>query len=101
MENVDNNELEAFVSSTLLAISRGISAEVSSGKFTLSSPIKFEVAVTATKELGREGRLKLQVFQIGGKQTTNSGTENRVVFEVAMENPNAGGPISYPNKGVV
>lgn len=92
---VDNDELTAFVASTLKAISAGIEEasrlslqEARSGHNTFEMPdkIAFDVAVTAKRSAESDKGLKVEVFSVGGgvsgKSTSHSETVSRITFEV-------------------
>ena len=93
---IDNEELTAFVTSTLNGIARGVEGAASeTRKFTVPSKVEFEVAVTATKTNEVGGGLKLQVFNAAGKQASHGETVSRVKFEVASQSKHATGRIDY------
>lgn len=94
---VESNELQAFVTSTLVAIMKGIAdaqddARVKSahgtGEFAFSAPDKvgFDVAVTAKHSGSARGGFKIQVFSIGanagGDVSSEASTVSRIQFEV-------------------
>jgi hypothetical protein len=94
---VESNELQAFVTSTLTAIMRGISdaqsdARVRSafgtGEFAFSAPenVGFDVAVTAKHSGSARGGFKIQVFSIGanagGDISSEASTVSRIQFNV-------------------
>lgn len=94
---VEENELQAFVASTLTAIMAGVSdampnARVSSafgtGEFAFSAPenVIFDVAVTAKHSGTARGGFKIQVFGIGanagGDTSSESSTVSRIQFKI-------------------
>lgn len=100
--SVNNEELAAFVVSTLNGIAAGVESASSETKsFSVPSSVKFEVAVTATKETELGGGLKLQVFNAAGKNLKQDETVSRVIFEVTTSNKNSGGKINYDTRGIV
>ena len=90
-ELVNNDELAAFVTSTLRAITRGIEEadgqvrkQKMSGYATFSMPnkVSFDIAVTAKRGDEVGGGLKVQVFSIGAKASSEDQTISRISFEV-------------------
>jgi len=94
---VEENELQAFVASTLTAIMAGVAdampnARVSSafgtGEFAFSAPEKvvFDVAVTAKHSGSARGGFKIQVFGIGanagGDTSSEASTVSRIQFTI-------------------
>ena len=95
-KSIDNEELTAFVTSTLNGIARGVeSAASETRKFRVPGKVEFEVAVTATKTNEVGGGLKLQVFNAAGKQASHGETVSRVKFEVTSESKNVRQRIDY------
>ena len=98
-EHIDNDELAAFVTSTLNAIAGGVeSASSETKKFSVPQKVSFEIAVTATRGAAAGGGLKLQVFNAEGKASSQNEKVSRVTFEVNTSGKNTGGPINY-NRG--
>ncbi|WP_043152685.1 trypco2 family protein [Sphingobium sp. Ant17] len=88
---VDNDELAAFVASTLRAISIGVRTaqpdvlstdEYGETAFDLPDKVAFDIAVTAKRNEEIGGGLKVQVFSIGGKAANEDQTVSRITFEV-------------------
>ena len=94
--SIDNDELTAFVTSTLNGIARGVeSASSETRNFQVPGKVEFEVAVTATKTSELNGGLKLQVFNAAGKQASHGETISRVKFEVISSGKNIRERIDY------
>ena len=88
---IDNDELSAFVTSTLNGIAAGVeSATSETRQFTVPGRVEFDVAVTATKTSELGGGLKLQVFNAAGKQGSLGETVSRVKFEVTTRVKDSG-----------
>ena len=98
LASVDNDELTAFVASTLNAIASGIDqASQASMKhsnnghssFEMPSKVVFDVAVTARRVNETDKGLKVEVFSIGagakGKNSVHSETVSRISFEVPWQ----------------
>ena len=94
---VEENELQAFVASTLTAIMGGVSdampnARVASafgtGEFAFSAPdnVTFDVAVTAKHSGSARGGFKIQVFGVGanagGDVSSEASTISRIQFTI-------------------
>ena len=94
---VGDNELQVFITSTLTAIMSGIAdaqpnARVSSafgtGEFAFSAPdsVAFDVAVTAKHAGSARGGFKIQVFSIGanagGDVSSEASTVSRIQFTI-------------------
>ncbi|WP_343519152.1 trypco2 family protein [Sphingomonas sp.] len=94
---VESNELQAFVTSTLGAVMKGIAdaqpdARVRSafgtGEFAFSAPdnVSFDVAVTAKHSGTARGGFKIQVFSVGanagGDVSSESSSVSRIQFTV-------------------
>jgi hypothetical protein len=106
---VDNDELTAFVTSTLRAIAAGI-AEASTASlqreqrghssYEMPSKIAFDIAVTAKRSSESGKGLKVEVFSIGGdlsgKNVNHSETVSRITFEVPWSYKNTA-PINIPS----
>jgi len=93
----DSEELAAFVTSTLIAITKGIhdaqqEAMIRSahgtGVFGFSAPkeVEFDVAVTAKKVGAAQGGFKVEVFSIGahvgGEKGSESSSVSRIKFNI-------------------
>lgn len=98
MSNKANSEeLEAFVASTLKAISAGIEeaqgTQISSahgtGVFGFSAPkeIEFDVAVSAKVSGSMDGGLKVAVFGIGANLDAEEGSENSTISRIRFSIP--------------
>jgi hypothetical protein len=95
-ENIDNDELAAFVTSSLNAIARGVERATSDTRaFVVPSKVQFEVAVKATKGREAGGGLRIQVFSAEGKASSNDENVSRITFEVQSAQKNTGGSIDY------
>lgn len=83
-DSINNDELAAFVTSTLNAISVGVADAVEFGetKFDIASQIEFEVAVTATKAKEGGGGLKIQVFSADAKLSSENQHISRIKFSI-------------------
>lgn len=94
---VEENELQAFVASTLTAIMAGVSdampnARVASAfgtgefAFSASENVAFDVAVTAKHSGSARGGFKIQVFGIGanagGDTSSEASTVSRIQFTI-------------------
>ena len=97
MSDVNNDELSAFVTSTLNAIGTGVHASDVAGSFIFDLPekIEFEVAVTAVRSKEGGGGLKIQVFSAEGKVSSEMHEVSRIKFQIGRSNLNAGGKIDY------
>jgi hypothetical protein len=95
---VDNDELSAFVSSTLRAIAAGVDEAARLSKedkekgfstFEMPNKVAFDVAVTARKSGEKGGGVKIEIFKIGGglegKRTEGHETVSRIQFEVGWK----------------
>jgi hypothetical protein len=111
-DKVNNEELTAFVTSTLNAIAEGVeqAAELSrahktSGYSTFEMPetVQFDVAVSARSSGELGGGLKLKVFDVGaeggGKKTSSSETISRIVFEIPWRYTRTA-PMPKPSRGI-
>ena len=106
---VDNDELTAFVTSTLRAIAAGI-VEASGASlqreqrgyssYEMPNKIAFDIAVTAKRSSESGKGLKVEVFSIGGdlsgKNASQSETVSRITFEVPWSYKNTA-PINIPS----
>lgn len=88
-DKVDNDELAAFVTSTLEAIAVGISQSGARqhrmnghSSFSMPEKVSFDIAVTAKRGDEVGGGLKVQVFSLGAKNTSENQTVSRISFEV-------------------
>jgi len=93
--NVDNDELRAFVASTLRAIALGIvDAQGSTNQsrtsgytgYDMPRTVAFDVAVSAKRTGDKKGGFKVEVFSVGanaaGSTSTESHSTSRISFEV-------------------
>ena len=95
--HVEDNELQAFVSSTLIAIMKAVSeaqeaARASSahgtGEYAFSPPpeVAFDIAVNAKRLGGKKGGFKVEVLSVGlnaaGEATTENSTASRIQFTI-------------------
>ena len=95
---INNDELAAFVTSTLNAIAAGATeADSKEHYFSVPTKVNFEVAVTATKSAEGGGGLKIQVFSAEGKKASLNEHISRITFEVHAHRKEAGGPIVMPS----
>jgi len=98
IEAVDNDELTAFVSSTLRAIAAGVDEAARNTRvdkergytqFEMPPKVVFDVAVTAKRTAGTSKGLKVEVFNVGGglegKKSTDHETVSRIQFEVPWQ----------------
>lgn len=96
MEQINNDELAAFVTSTLNAIAIGVeSASTTNFTFVVPNTVSFEVAVRATKGSEAGGGFKLQVFSAEGKRTAQDEEVSRITFEVSSKDKRTSGPLDY------
>ena len=88
MSDIQNEELAAFVTSTLNAIAFGTAeaASVGTWRFDIPREIEFEVAVTATKSREGGGGLRIQVFSAEGKARAENEHVSRIRFSVGKVN---------------
>ena len=104
MEPINNDELAAFVTSTLNAIAIGVeSASTTNFAFVVPNSVSFEVAVRATKGSEAGGGFKLQVFSAEGKRTAQDEEVSRITFEVGVSKQLSKGPLNTSSltKGIV
>ena len=91
---INNEELAAFVTSTLNAIAAGVGAATSdTHDFDLPNKIAFEVAVKATKNSEVGGGFKIQVFSAEGKKASHDEAVSKITFEVSTASKNLRGPL--------
>lgn len=108
---VDNEELTAFVASTLKAIAAGIEEasatslkQASNGYNTFEMPnkVSFDVAVSAKRSHESGKGLKVEVFSVGagikGAKASHSETISRITFEVPWQYTRTA-PITSPPRG--
>jgi hypothetical protein len=96
-DDVEVNELQAFITSTLNAIMNGVSdAQPDSGvrsthdhgeyKYSAPENVTFDVAVTAKHSGSARGGFKIQVFSIGanagGDVSSEASTVSRIQFSI-------------------
>jgi Trypsin-co-occurring domain 2 len=97
IDPVEENELQAFITSTLTAVMNGIAdaqpeakmrSAFATGEFKYSAPesVAFDVAVTAKHSGTARGGFKIQVFSIGanagGDTSSEASTVSRIQFSV-------------------
>jgi hypothetical protein len=96
--SVEENELQAFVTSTLTAIMRGIAdaqpaARVASahgtGEYGFSAPdsVAFDIAVNARRTGSKRGGFRVEVFSLGANAGADSAVENSTVSRVQFTIP--------------
>lgn len=73
--HVEPKELEEYLTAALGAIAAGVEK---SGRFTIKSPVEFDLAVTNKK--GGEGKLKIFVVDASAKVKTE--TVSKIKFKV-------------------
>ena len=106
---MDNDELTAFVSSTLRAIAAGVEeaarlsrADKEKGFSTFEMPesVAFDVAVTARKSGEKGGGVKIEIFKIGGgmegKRSEGLETASRIQFQVGWKYTHTA-PVNRPS----
>ena len=100
---IDNEELAAFVTSTLNGIASGVeSAQKGTRSFNVPGKVSFEIAVKAVRTAGAGAGLKLQVFSAEGKAQKHDEEISRVSFDVISESTTKWtGPTSIPSTRVV
>lgn len=88
MSEIQNEELAAFVTSTLNAIAYGTAAAevVGNWRFEIPKEVEFEVAVTATKSKEVGGKLRIQVFSADGSARSQSENISKIRFCVSKVN---------------
>ena len=104
MEPINNEELAAFVTSTLNAIASGVRAVVADGyDIELPEKVNFEVAVKATKSAEAGGGLKIQVFTAGARRASEDEEVSRITFEVGVSKQLSKGALNTSSltKGIV
>ncbi len=93
-----DNELRAFVSSTLIAIMKGVTeAQIAAragsahgtGEYAFSPPpeVAFDIAVHAKRSGSRKGGFKVEVFSIGANAGADASTENSTVSRIKFTIP--------------
>lgn len=104
MSVIQNEELAAFVTSTLNAIAFGVGESVGLGQmhFDVPKEVEFEVAVTATKSKEAGGGFKIQVFSAEGKAAAEDEHVSRIRFTVGRVNSSMVGRLdtSVLKKGI-
>ncbi|MEQ1726323.1 MAG: trypco2 family protein [Sphingopyxis sp.] len=86
-EQPNNDELAAFVTSTLNAIVGGVEGASSKTKrFAAPYKINFEVAVKAVKSKEGGGGLRIQVFNAEAKASSEHEAISKISFEVHTHN---------------
>jgi hypothetical protein len=99
-EQIDNEELAAFVSSTLNGIAKGVeNSSADTRVFNVPIKVEFEVAVTATRSNDVSGGLKLQIFNVAGKNNLSGETVSRVKFEVLSHSKGGSGRLDTSRLG--
>ena len=92
--NINNDELAAFVTSTLIAIANGVEgASTENFKFVVPHTVNFEVAVKATKSAEAGGGLRIQVFSAEGKKASHDEEVSRITFEVRSSEKRSAKPV--------
>jgi hypothetical protein len=107
---MDNDELSAFVSSPLRAITAGVdeAARISRddedhgySTFEMPKEVAFDVAVTARQSGEKGGGVKIEIFKIGGgvegKQTEGHETVSRIQFRVGWKYTQTAQPKAAPH----
>jgi hypothetical protein len=107
-EPMNNDELSAFVSSTLRAIAAGVdeAAQMSRANkergfssFEMPDKVAFDVAVTARKSGEKSGGVKIEILRMGGgiegKRSEGHETVSRIQFEVGWKYTHTA-PINQP-----
>jgi hypothetical protein len=93
-ETINNDELAAFVTSTLNAIASGVGAATSdSHEFDIPDQIEFEVAVKATKNSEVGGGLRIQVFSAESKKGSQDEAISKITFAVSTSSKRNRGPM--------
>jgi hypothetical protein len=91
-EKVEENELEAFVASTLIAITNGVTSAqekaaksaFKTGEYRYSPPkeIAFDIAVNAKRNREGKGGFKIQILDVGLDAGGTKGSEHSTVSRV-------------------
>jgi len=95
-ETVEENELEAFFASTLIAITNGVSeaqlvvakSAHGAGEFRYSPPkeVSFDIAVNAKRTGKSDGGFKVQILDVGlnakGEKAKEHSTASRIQFTI-------------------
>jgi hypothetical protein len=105
---MNNDELSAFVSSTLRAIAAGVddaaqtsrtNTEKGFSTFEMPDKVAFDVAVTARKSGEKGGGVKIEIYRLGGgvdaKRSEGQETASRIQFEVGWKYTHTA-PVSKP-----
>ena len=113
--DIDNEELRAFVASTLRAIALGIvdaqavtNQERTTGYtgYDMPSKVAFDVGVAAKRTGGSKAGFKVEVFAVGahlgGDISTERHSSSRIMFEVPWGYHQVG-PIKLPysDRGII
>jgi hypothetical protein len=105
VSEIHNEELAAFVTSTLNAIAYGTAdaAQVGTWRFEIPKEVEFEVAVTATRSKEAGGGLRIQVFSAEGKARSENEHISKIRFSVSKVNAANAGPLDLKHlrKGIV
>jgi len=95
-EQPNNEELAAFVTSTLNAIVGGVEAASSRTRaFNPPSRISFEVAVKAVKSTEAGGGFKIQVFNAEAKASSKDEAVSKISFEVITHSSKPSAPVQF------
>ena len=96
-ENVNSDELATFVTSTLVAIAKGISDAQSSqiksahgtgvSGFSAPKEVEFDIAVSAKDAGAKDGGFKVQVFSIGANASASKSSENSTISRIKFTVP--------------
>jgi hypothetical protein len=96
-KDADSNELQVFVSETLVAVmsavndvrdTAAIASAKGTGRYVFKAPneIEFDIAVSARRTAQGGGKLKLEVFSVGvnagGEKSAESSTVSRIKFSI-------------------
>ena len=101
-EKIDNDELTAFVTSTLNAIAGGVEASDSNTRrFKVPDRVSFEIAVKAVRTAGAGASLKLQIFNADIKKSDQNEEMSRVSFDVTSDSTSSWGPRPEAKTSVV
>ncbi len=95
VSEIQNEELAAFVTSTLNAIAYGTTSanQIGNWRFDIPNHVEFEVAVTATRSKEAGGGLRIQVFSADGKVRAENENVSRIRFTVRAVNASHAKPI--------
>jgi hypothetical protein len=96
-EQANSDELATFVSSTLLAIAKGITdaqgtnirSAHGTGVSGFAAPreVEFDIAVSAKKAGTAEGGFKVQVFSIGANAGAGTSSESSLISRIKFTVP--------------